>query len=158
MRVAGHTVLQWGGFDALTPRDVHDILKLRQDVFVVEQACAYADIDGNDTRASHLLARANSTGELAGSVRMFTDLEPGHSRIGRVVVAKTWRGTGLGQRMMEAAIARALELEPEQDILLTAQAHLEKFYHALGFQTVSEPFPQDGIPHIDMMLRAVMTA
>ncbi len=143
--------VRWAAFGELGPQDVHDILKLRQDIFVLEQASLYADIDGKDPAALHFLARDTRSGRLIGAIRLFTDADPGHARIGRVVIAREGRGAGLGRLMMQAGIDKAGELAPGCGILLTAQAHLEKFYISLGFETVSEPYLEDGIPHIDMI-------
>ena len=129
----------------LSGLDVHDLLKLRQDVFVVEQACAFADIDGLDPRALHLLAFVR--GPLAGCLRL---LDSPDLRIGRIVVAPQARGSGLGHRLMAAAIERCASDHPDRAIYLSAQAHLKDFYAGHGFIVVSAPYLEDGIPHVDM--------
>ncbi|WP_299817351.1 GNAT family N-acetyltransferase [uncultured Roseibium sp.] len=141
----------WAAFEELSPGDVHDLLQLRQAIFVLEQASLYADIDGKDPLAWHFLIRNRETGDLAGAIRLFTGLENGDARIGRVVIAREYRGSGLGRTMMLAGIDRAEALAPGCRIHVTAQAHLEKFYNSLGFRTVSETYLEDGIPHIDML-------
>ncbi|MEO9530676.1 GNAT family N-acetyltransferase [Roseibium sp.] len=142
---------RWAAFDELERLDLHDLLKLRQDVFIVEQASLYADIDGKDPEALHCLVRSGQTGAFFGAIRLFVDPERTSARIGRVVIAQEARGCGLGRSMMQAGILKAEELAPDCEIHVTAQAHLEKFYGSLGFRRASETYLQDGIPHIDMI-------
>lgn len=143
---------EWLTFDQMDGRTVHDLLRLRQDIFVVEQESAYADIDGKDPEALHLLLRSTKTGKLAGALRLFPPHGPDQSmRIGRVVIADGNRGKGLGRVMMDAALKKARMLGPSGPIHITGQAHLERFYGDLGFETVSDIYMQDGIPHIDLL-------
>ncbi|WP_062115436.1 GNAT family N-acetyltransferase [Aureimonas sp. AU40] len=151
---------RWRRFDALHLRELHDLLKLRCDVFVVEQACAFAEIDGRDPDALHLL-RLEEGGALAGCLRLFApdeskgdEAERNAARIGRIATAPAHRGTGLGHLMMAEALRLCAERWPEADILLSAQSHLQSFYGKHGFQPVSEPYLEDDIPHIDMRRRA----
>ena len=147
-----HITGKWAGFDALRGREVHDLLKLRQDVFVVEQACAFGEIDGKDPTALHYFLLSPS-GEIAGALRLFAGSGADRpSRIGRVVIAPEYRGQKLGQRLMRDGIDKARALAPGAPIHLSAQAHLERFYGELGFSTVSEVYLEDDIPHIDMVL------
>ncbi|MEJ8474720.1 GNAT family N-acetyltransferase [Roseibium algae] len=143
-------------FEAFGARELHDLLKLRQDVFVVEQECAFPEIDGKDPDGLHYLLKDSETGALAGALRLFLpeDRANERCRIGRVVIAQAYRGRGLGQQLMEAGIARSNEAAPEAQIDLSAQAHLEPFYKRLGFQTVSDVYLEDDIPHLDMVLSA----
>jgi ElaA protein len=138
---------RWSRFGDLSGREVHDLLKLRMEAFVVEQACAFAEIDGLDIEALHL--RVLSGGRLAGCLRILLD-DDGTPRIGRIVTAPFARGSGLGHRMMVAAVARCAELHPGQVIVLSAQAHLQNFYAAHGFIPASAAYLEDGIPHVDM--------
>ncbi|GAA0774040.1 GNAT family N-acetyltransferase [Roseibium denhamense] len=140
----------WFSFETLSPKDLHDLLKLRQDVFVLEQTCLYPDIDGKDPDAQHYLLREGAAGPLAGAIRMFTDGNQSEARIGRVVIAQSHRGQGLGRVLMRDAIAEARRQIPGCVIHVSAQAHLEKFYRSLGFQTISDSYLEDGIPHLDM--------
>lgn len=142
-------------FDALSGRDVHDLLALRQQIFVVEQACLYVDADGLDPGAHHLLVRDARRGELIAALRV---LGPGarfaERSIGRVVVRASARGTGLGRALMHEAL-RCIEASAGRvAIRLAAQAHLEGFYGSLGFVRDSEVFDEDGIPHIEMLRAA----
>ncbi|SEF97936.1 GNAT family N-acetyltransferase [Marinobacterium lutimaris] len=127
-------------------------LQLRQTVFVVEQRCAYPDIDGRDADALHLLGFVGD--RLAAGARLFAPREEQlHAQIGRVVVAVEQRGSGLGKTLMQEALDACLERWPESPIKISAQAHLEHFYNSLGFRTISDQYDEDGIPHIDMEYR-----
>jgi ElaA protein len=140
-------------FDALSGADVYAVLALRQRVFVVEQHCAYLDADGLDAAAEHLLMRDGPA--LVAYLRV---LAPGVRfdtfSIGRVIVSPERRGEQLGRRVMEAGIARVTEARGSVALSLAAQAHLERFYASLGFVRTSDPYDEDGIPHIDMRREA----
>jgi ElaA protein len=139
----------WRSFEALKPAELHAVLKLRCEVFIVEQACAYADIDGKDPLARHLLAYVGP--ELIGCLRVFApDGAGAAARIGRVVIAPPARGTGLGRRLMRRALAEIDARFGPVPVELSAQAHLEAFYASLGFERVSETYLEDDIPHCDM--------
>lgn len=145
---------QWCRFDELGLRALHDLLRLRQDVFIVEQDCVFHEIDGRDPDAWHLLAWRDDDGArtLVASARVF---EPGalaaEPVIGRVVTAGSVRGTGLGRRLMEEAMRRTAALAPEQPMRVAAQARLVDFYRSLGFEPVGEEYLEDGIVHVDMV-------
>jgi ElaA protein len=146
---------QWSGFAGLTVPQLYAMLALRQEVFVLEQACLYPDIDGRDQEAHHLLGWRSVEGrpELVAHLRC---LAPGakyeEMSIGRVVTSPAARGTGLGRELVAQGIALARRLHPGHAIRIGAQAHLEHFYASFGFVTVSEPYDEDGILHIDMVL------
>ena len=137
--------------DELSTHTLFNILKLRQSVFIVEQECAYPDIDETDTTAQHLCGY-NEEGELLAYARL---IEPGVSysqaSIGRVVVATSARGLRLGEVLMQQALAEMNRLYPNQAIKIGAQEHLEKFYTSLGFKRSSAMYIEDGIPHIHMI-------
>ncbi|SMD13449.1 ElaA protein [Fulvimarina manganoxydans] len=139
-------VFRWSAFDEMSAQEVHDLLRLRCLVFVVEQACAFAEIDGLDPDAIHL--RLMIGDDLAGCLRVLADDDA--VRIGRIVTAADYRGRGLGGEMMAEALRYAQERFPDREIALSAQAHLETFYAGQGFRVASEPYDEDGIPHIDM--------
>jgi ElaA protein len=139
--------LDWLRWGTLTPPLLYDLLQFRQAIFVVEQASPYADLDGRDARAEHLLLRR--AGTLIGCLRL---IEPDPLvRIGRVAVAAGERGHGFARLMMEAALQRAAEVYPHRDVAVSAQAYLEPFYHGLGFVAASPPYDDCGVPHIDMI-------
>ncbi len=140
------------GFNSLSNEILYKIIGLREQVFVVEQNCPYLDVDGKDIEAVHLYLQ-NKQGEVIAYARI---IPPGISyseaSIGRVVVAQTYRGTGLGKQLMQKAITFCLE-KHKTDIRISAQQHLEQFYENLGFSTSSQPYLEDGIPHLSMLLK-----
>jgi|SRR5580658_1342835 ElaA protein len=136
----------WHDFPALGAHELHAILRLRGDVFVVEQACAFADIDGNDPQARHLLAYVGP--DFAGCLRLFPPGALGPAAwIGRVVVAPPWRGIGLGRRLMLAGLAESERLYGAVAVDISAQARLERFYASLGFERMGPDYVEDGILH-----------
>lgn len=138
-------------FDELTTEELYDILTLRSKVFVVEQKCAYQDVDGAD-RCSYQLFGYEQDGRLAGSLRI---LDPGQTfdepAIGRVAVESTLRNKGYARQMMECALDFMTAKLNEKKIKIEAQVYLVEFYKSQGFRTVSEAFLEDGIPHINMI-------
>lgn len=154
----------WADFDRLTGRQIHDLLRLRQDVFVVEQNCPYPDIDGRDPGAEHLLAfdPTRKGGTLIGTLRLLSGAVPPHgsdlpalvpqdaTTIGRIVVAPDYRGVKLGGVMLAEAIRQIETTRGPHVVQLSAQAHLQGFYNRFGFNPVGEDYLEDGIPHIDM--------
>ncbi len=140
----------WSRFDELTPHALYAMLKLRVDVFVVEQNCPYHEIDGKDLNAFHL--RILDGEELAASLRVLPPEEASPLRIGRVVVDQNYRDRKLGRRLMEEAIAFAQARFPGLTIDLGGQSHLQAFYGSFGFAVISDEYLEDGIPHVDMRL------
>ena len=145
---------QWSRFSELSPEDLYAAVQLREAVFVVEQQCPYNDADGRDPNAWHLLGWSGqqSGKDLVAYARVF---EPGvryaESSIGRVVTAPRVRGSGLGKALMAEALRRVESLAPGQAVEIAAQRRLERFYLDFGFKTVSEPYEEDGITHVDMV-------
>ena len=137
---------------AMDPLTVYQMLKLRSDVFVVEQTWVYSDLDNKDVDANvlHLIGRS-PTHEVAAYARC---LPPGvsyaGSSIGRVVVAKTFRGQGIAQVLTQKAIDVCLATWSNADIEIGAQLYLQPFYESYGFVATSEPYDEDGIIHLDM--------
>lgn len=136
-------------FPQLTAAHLYTILRLRSEVFVVEQNCIYQDMDGFDQLALHLCGMNGD--RLACYARLLAPgvKYPGAS-VGRVVTSPDSRATGLGRELMQQAVKQCQQHWPAAAITISAQHHLEKFYHSLGFATVSEPYMEDGIPHIEM--------
>lgn len=143
--------LAWRAFDALLPRDLHDLLRLRADVFVVEQACVFAEIDGRDPEALHLLARIPGSDGLAGTLRLFPPAAGAPASIGRVATAAWARGLGLGRALMVEGIAEARQRFGAVPIEVGAQARLEAFYAGLSFVRASPDSDEDGILHCTMV-------
>jgi len=145
---------QFTHFNDLSPADLYEVLAQRQDVFILEQTCLYPDIDGLDPQAHHLLGWRTIDGrrQLAAYLRV---LGPGvkyaEMSLGRVITTKAARGGGAGRALLQEGIARAEALYPGHRIRIGAQQYLEKFYQGFGFETVSAPYDEDGIMHIDML-------
>jgi len=137
-------------FNELLPIELYKILRLRNEVFVVEQNCPYQDADNKDLKCHHLMLLKDD--ELMAYARL---VPPGLSfpqmSIGRVVTSPQARGTGAGRILMNAAIEQCHQFFGEGSIQIGAQAYLTKFYTSLGFKQVSDVYDEDGIPHIDMI-------
>ncbi len=137
-------------FDALTARELYDVLQLRTEVFVIEQDCVFQDMDGSDSEAAHVLG--TSAGQLVAYARCFpAGVKFAEASIGRVITRASMRGGGLGHELMRLAIACVAQQWGAQPIRLGAQARLEKFYRQHGFRTTGAPYIEDGIPHIEML-------
>ena len=136
-------------FKQLNNEELYNILQLRGEVFVVEQNCPYQDADGKDREALHLMGYKGE--ELVAYARL---LKPGVSykeaAIGRVVVSGKHRGHKHGVELMEQAIRDTLLQFNTDQIIVSAQKYLEKFYNDLGFVTESDTYLEDDIPHVKM--------
>ncbi|KXO10601.1 ElaA protein [Moritella sp. JT01] len=143
-------------FSELSSLQLYDVLQLRAAIFVVEQDCAYQDIDGLDMHPDtrHIL-HYSTKGELLAYLRI---LAAGVSypdvAIGRVVTATSARGQGLGHQLLERGISAAKSVWPDQDLYLSAQAHLQRYYQRYEFATVTAEYLEDGIPHVGMRWQA----
>jgi ElaA protein len=142
--------LRWYGFADFPAALLYELLQFRQAIFVVEQGCAYPDLDGLDQNAQHLLLRID--GELAGCLRLIPFAEERRIKIGRVAVAEDKRGQGLARQMMIEALARCRRDYPDHAVTLSGQTYLAPFYESLGFVVTSPPYDDYGIPHVDMAL------
>ena len=148
---------QWSRFDGLAPAELYAVLAARQQVFTVEQHCAFQDADGHDLHAWHLLAwDLRPEGPvLAGYLRV---LDPGRKfaepSIGRVLTVPPYRGIGFGRTLMAEGLVRTRNVWPGHPVRIAAQQRLERFYAALGFSATSEPYDEDGIAHLDMLAGA----
>lgn len=135
-------------FQDLSPEILYEILKLRQDVFIIEQNCAYADIDNMDQNASHLLLFHNQL--LVACCRILTKHpDYPHPAIGRIVVHPDRRGEGYGKIIITEAL-ELLTTKGYPHAVIEAQEHLEQYYNSFGFYKTSEPYDLDEIPHIQM--------
>lgn len=135
------------GFDQLSTHELYQLLALRSAVFVVEQACVYLDPDGKDMDAIHLLGYRDQV--LNASLRIYIDQNRCH--IGRVVIAQSERGNGLGYTLLQKAIDYIQTEKIATVVHCESQQHLERFYQNLGFETQSAPYDLDGIMHVDMI-------
>jgi ElaA protein len=136
-------------FNELSASELYEVLRLRSEVFVVEQNCVYQDIDGKDLLALHLMAYVDQV--LVAYSRIF---KPGDyfdvSSIGRVVVDARFRGQNYGYNLMEKAILSVAEEIGPFRIHISAQQYLQKFYESLGFKPNGDFYLEDGIPHLGM--------
>ncbi len=150
----GMEQIQWEikKFNQLTVTELYELLRLRVDVFVVEQICPYPEMDGNDTHARTLHVAVRADRKLAAYLRV---LAPGVSypgvSFGRVVTARGFRGRGLSHDLIEKAVELARVNWPRVPIQIGAQEYLRAFYLSHGFEVISEIYDEDGIPHIDMI-------
>jgi ElaA protein len=141
-------------FHALSTEKLYAILKARAEVFVVEQSCAYLDVDGLDRTSFHIIGW-DKPDRVAAYLRLIPPGEA-HDRpaLGRILTTAPYRGRGLGERLVATGIDEAERRYPGRAIKISAQLYLEKFYRSFGFVKTSEPYDEDGIPHIDMLLPA----
>lgn len=143
-----HTTIQT--FDQLTTRELYAILALRSRIFVVEQNCAYQDPDGEaDFRAVHLTVWQAQN--LAAYLRIIPAHDKVPTKIGRVAVAPEFRGCGLARQIMQSALSYC-QSQGIDTVFLQAQIYLTDFYRSFGFTAISEPYLEDSIPHINMLL------
>ncbi|MDI1244456.1 MAG: GNAT family N-acetyltransferase [Rhodoferax sp.] len=137
-------------FEDLRVGELYEVLRLRSEVFVVEQQCIYQDIDGADRQAMHLLGVQG--GELDAYARCFeAGVKFPEASIGRVLIRTSARGTGLGHTLMEQAVAAISQVWGPQAIRIGAQAHLQGYYAQHGFMDVGKPYMEDGIAHLEML-------
>ena len=144
--------IQWklSAFDTLTVHELYALLQLRCEVFVLEQACAFQDLDGSDKLAAHLQGRV--AGQLVAYARCFGPaVKFAEASMGRVVTRGDARGNGLGHILIERAITAIGESWGLQPIRIGAQARLKKFYQSHGFVDVGLPYVEDGINHLEMV-------
>lgn len=152
--------LRWFAWSEFDPDSLYGLLRLRSEIFVVEQACLFLEMDGIDPLCTHLCA-FDLRGHLAGGLRL---VPPGIARphspspaadgpaLGRLVTRADRRGQGLGRRLMAAGLDRCAVCYPGTAVYLSAQQHLEAFYTSMGFIRLRTPYDEDGIPHVDMCL------
>lgn len=137
-------------FDELSNHELYQLLKARVDVFVVEQACPYPELDDNDQAAMHYFIKDGEN--IVAVVRIL----PSGTRydvpsIGRVLVTEGYRGHGYARELLVKSIEFIQNEWKEKRIRLQAQVYLEEFYASLGFERISEEYLDDNIPHVDMI-------
>lgn len=136
-------------FEALNVNELYDLLKLRSEIFVVEQNCVYLDLDGKDKKALHLIGEYD--GKIVAYVRLFdAGISFDNASIGRVVVDANYRDRKWGHDLMREAIAAIKSNFDKEAITIGAQLYLKKFYESHGFVQVSEVYLEDDIEHIEM--------
>jgi ElaA protein len=137
-------------FEALTTAELYDLLQLRSEVFVVEQACIFQDMDGADAQAMHLLGTL--AGQLVAYARCFAaGIQFEEASIGRVATRELVRGKGVGHVLLQQALVRLQLQWGTQAVRIGAQARLEHFYSQHGFAEAGSPYIEDGIAHIEML-------
>jgi len=145
---------QWARFHELRVDDLYALLAARQEVFILEQQCFYPDIDGVDRQSHHLLGwRDDGEGgtRLAAYLRVVAPgVKYAEASLGRVLTTAAARGSGAGRALMAEGVRGAQRLHPGSGIRISAQLYLQRFYEEFGFSATSEPYDEDGIPHIEM--------
>lgn len=148
---------KWSRLESFTALELYEIIKARESVFIVEQHCPYQETDELDLYAWHLSTLVN--GELAAYARL---VDPGIKNslpsIGRVMTLKKFRGQKIGRALMEEAIKFSERKYPGNDIKISAQVYLQKFYESLGFHSSGDPYDEDGILHVDMIMSVSHTS
>lgn len=141
-------------WDELSKEELYSILRLRVEVFIIEQNCPYQDIDHKDQKSLHLFG-LDKNHNCVACLRL---VKPGVSydewSIGRVATSLDVRRSGVGRFMMQKAMDYFVIAFDNPSIRISAQSYLEKFYSSLGFVTVSEPYLEDDIPHVEMLFKA----
>lgn len=135
-------------FEELTPFELYDILKLRVEIFSVEQEVLYNDLDNKDQKCLHMMLKDD--GKIVGALRL-VPLEVSYddaTSIGRLVVDKNYRRQGLARKMMIAAVDEIKRIWDCGKITLSGQLYLKEFYESIGFETVSDVYLEDTLPHI----------
>lgn len=136
----------------LSVTELYQILRARQEVFIVEQDCVYLDADGYDEVSWHLAAWSPRHPLPLAYARL---VDPGHKyaepSIGRVITTAAGRGTGLGRELLRRMLVEVDRLYPDQGVRISAQSHLQPYYGAQGFAAIGEDYLEDGIPHREML-------
>jgi ElaA protein len=153
---------QWSSYEELSKEDLYAVLARRQEVFIIEQQCIYPDLDGIDLQAFHLLGWSepnkvqnnaqDGERQLLAYLRcVFPGVKYPEVSLGRVLSAPSARGTGAGRELLAQGIRHAGQQFPGLRIRISAQLYLEGFYRSFGFVSTSDPYDEDGIPHIEML-------
>lgn len=135
----------------LTNYELLSIMKERVDVFVVEQNCPYPEIDEKDFDATHLFIKINN--EIAAYTRIVPHDNGLDISFGRVLVKKEYRKEKLGRKIVQATLDEINQVYPDQNIKIAGQEYLKDFYQSFGFKPVSEVYLEDGLPHIDFLIK-----
>lgn len=150
MSLPGNPDFKLVHFSDLRLEELYEILRLRSEIFVVEQNCVFLEPDNKDQKSWHLMIRQE--GKLAAYSRLLpAGLSFEEMSIGRVVTAGFARGSGLGRILMQRSVEACFELFGEGPIRIGAQYHLRKFYESIGFEVTGEIYDEDGIDHAEMI-------
>jgi ElaA protein len=149
---------QWRSFGQLSTAEIYTLLRARAEVFVVEQHCAFLDLDGIDADAQHLLCWASAPAQSPAFAAYLRLIGPGRKyaepSIGRVLTTASFRGRGYGRALMRHGLQRASVAFPGSPLRIGAQQRLEHFYASLGFRAASPTYVEDGIDHVEMLIAA----
>jgi ElaA protein len=148
-----HIMINWvcKKFGELTPEELYKILRLRSEVFVVEQQCIFLDMDNKDYYCDHLSGWQDD--QLLGYSRIVpSGISYTEFSIGRIVSSPAARGKGVGQELVQQSIRALYHLYGRKDIRIGAQYHLREFYSSFGFVQKGDIYPEDGIDHVEMLL------
>ncbi|KIL52105.1 GNAT family N-acetyltransferase [Jeotgalibacillus soli] len=141
-------------FEDLTTYELYQILKERNAIFVVEQQCAYQEIDGYDLKSSHLILE--DEGMLVAYARLLpAGVKYDIPSVGRVIVNPAYRGKGIARDLISNAVDIMVKEWQVTEIKLQAQTYLRSFYRSFGFEETSEEYLDDGIPHVDMLMKVM---
>ncbi len=141
-------------FDALTTKELYAILRLRSEIFVIEQNCIFLDMDNKDQYCQHLMLYSEN--ELVAYARIVpAGLSYPEPSIGRIVSSNSVRGKGFGRQLLKLSIENCIRLCGNKPIRIGAQLYLKDFYGSFGFVTSSDVYDEDGIDHIEMVREAV---
>jgi len=137
-------------FNELSAQELYQLLRLRSEVFVVEQNCVYQDIDGKDQKALHVIGEADQ--KIVAYSRLFKSGDYfENASIGRVVIDPDYRDKKWGHQLVQEGISGIKKYFSEEKITISAQLYLKKFYESNGFIAHGETYLEDGIPHIEML-------
>lgn len=142
---------EWFGYEQLTKELLEAIFELRQRIFIIEQQSIYPDIDGLDKSSQHLILRSHEV-EMIGYVRLREVSDKQCWKIERVLLAQSYRGSGLGQTLIEETMKKAKALKPAYNMKLSSQCNATGFYKRFGFSEKGDVYDDGGIDHIDMTL------
>jgi ElaA protein len=144
-------ILEVKKFNELTNLELYEILKIRSEIFVVEQNCVYNDLDEKDLEAIHFMIKENN--KIISYLRVLKNgvSYDGTASFGRVLVVENFRNQGLARKIVKAGINYIINELKENKITIGAQEYLKSFYESLGFVGISEVYLEDGIPHLDMI-------
>ena len=145
-------VMKWElkKWEELNANDLYHAYKLRIDVFVVEQGCAYPEVDEHDPYCEHLFGWEDDKLAVYSRICPPATVYP-YPSLGRIVVTENYRGKRLARQVIDRGLALLEERFPGQPIKIQAQQYLEKFYQSFGFKTITESYPDAGVMHVDMV-------
>ena len=140
-------------YNDLSQKNIHDIFALRSEVFVLEQRCIYQDIDGKDIEAIHIVGKDKKGIVAYARILNTKKINPSWISIGRIVISKRKRGKGYGHKLVDFCLEVIKKKEKKRKIKISAQEHLKEFYEQHGFIKRGEGYLEDGIPHIEMIIK-----